>query len=343
MKAKLPKGRRVRLTACTPFPSSAASRPPNPTLAQLRQQADTLVLSALEASTRRSYQQQVDKHWLPFLQMYNLDAKPTADTILLFIAWCGNRIQGVDKVLSAVRWHYKLSNAEWESLRMSMEVKSALIGLKKLNPKPPKRAPPLLPAHVAAFAARALARNATYNDLLAAVLATVGFGAMMRLGELVLPTRPAERDPRKYIRRDSVEVLSDSAVSFFLPYHKADRLWHGSHVTLVSANSIPDFDFVLLFRLYLRRRDALAVTSPFLFICSDGVPPSRHFFTSRLAALAPGHTGHSLRAGGATYLASLGVRPEIIKRIGRWSSNTWEIYLRDNPAVAASVNRVDLQ
>jgi hypothetical protein len=50
----------------------------------------------------------------------------------------------------------------------------------------------------------------------------------------------------------------------------------------------------------------------------------RMFFPSEIA-------GQSLRAGGATMLADLGVSPNIIQAAGRWSSEAFRIYIRKNP------------
>ena len=46
--------------------------------------------------------------------------------------------------------------------------------------------------------------------------------------------------------------------------------------------------------------------------------------------------GHSARAGGATYYAGLGLSSEIIQALGRWSSEAFKIYIRDNPTVRAA-------
>ncbi|EJD42256.1 hypothetical protein AURDEDRAFT_168564, partial [Auricularia subglabra TFB-10046 SS5] len=43
--------------------------------------------------------------------------------------------------------------------------------------------------------------------------------------------------------------------------------------------------------------------------------------------------GHSIRSGGATDLAIRGVPDNVIQRIGRWSSDTFQIYIRKNPAL----------
>lgn len=331
---------KARFQQPSQFPSPPL--PPPLSLQRLTHLADCLVGAAKERSTARGYLQMVRRHWLPFLHIYRLPARPTAHTLLLFVAFAGRRIASVDKVLSAVRWYYALENDEWDKMRLNYKVVNALIGLRKTVPTEVVRSPPLLPSHVDTFVAHALRPGASFDDLLAATLAVVGFGALMRLGELFAPDKRVDRDDRKIIKRASVRIMGDDAVSFRLPMHKSDRLWHGADVTLVRANSTGSFSFVSLFRLYLLRRDTLFPSSPFLFLNSAGAVPSRKFFLRYLSLFASGLTGHALRAGSATYLASRGVRSEVIQRLGRWASSTWQIYLRDNPAVAAAVQRVDL-
>ncbi|GAA5913857.1 hypothetical protein JCM5296_006446 [Sporobolomyces johnsonii] len=163
----------------------------------------------------------------------------------------------------------------------------------------------------------------------------------MHLGELTLAPHKKDRNPRKLVRRDTIDV-ADDAFSFFCPFFKQDRTWKGAFITIACANSTPDFNFVDLFRLYLTHHDALFPNFPFLFVTSSGKVPLPSFLTPRLPHFAPGVTGHGLRAGGATFLASRGVCPDIIQHLGRWSSATWAIYIRDNPAVTATVQRVEL-
>ncbi|KZT19403.1 hypothetical protein NEOLEDRAFT_1159120 [Neolentinus lepideus HHB14362 ss-1] len=40
---------------------------------------------------------------------------------------------------------------------------------------------------------------------------------------------------------------------------------------------------------------------------------------------------------GATYLATKGVSPELIRRTGRWSSSAWEAYVREHPVLLQSI------
>ena len=47
--------------------------------------------------------------------------------------------------------------------------------------------------------------------------------------------------------------------------------------------------------------------------------------------------GASMRAGGATHLATLHTPPDIIRALGRWTSEAWEVYIRVHPALLHSL------
>ncbi|KAJ3832035.1 hypothetical protein F5878DRAFT_548726, partial [Lentinula raphanica] len=53
--------------------------------------------------------------------------------------------------------------------------------------------------------------------------------------------------------------------------------------------------------------------------------------------------GHSVRAGSATFFASLGVSESIIQAMGRWSSDAWKIYIRDHSTVRAELQLASLR
>jgi hypothetical protein len=59
----------------------------------------------------------------------------------------------------------------------------------------------------------------------------------------------------------------------------------------------------------------------------------RSWFISRLHAVIPDPSvaGHSLRSGSATALALAGTPLDRIRSIGRWSSDAFLMYLRQNP------------
>jgi hypothetical protein len=90
-------------------------------------------------------------------------------------------------------------------------------------------------------------------------------------------------------------------------------------------------------RRYLRSRDWLFPEERYLWLTSEGAPPSRSWFLKRFRQLVPNRawSGQSMRAGGATFLAEENVSYDLIQNIGRWSSEAFRIYIRRNPTLLA--------
>lgn len=83
---------------------------------------------------------------------------------------------------------------------------------------------------------------------------------------------------------------------------------------------------------YVVIRDTAFITNPFLLLRSNGYIPSRSWFMKRLhQVFGNERSGHSLRSGGATAYAQGGVRSEVIQRMGRWKSDTFETYIHGHP------------
>ncbi|ORY83576.1 hypothetical protein BCR35DRAFT_258712, partial [Leucosporidium creatinivorum] len=248
------------------------------------------------------------------VRTYKLSATPSVNSLVLFIAYLSRRLRSIDKVLSALAFHFKPLMSTWEKVRTHPRVLLALRGSLKLTAVPIKRSPPLLPSHLVSFATSTLASpSPSHDDILALAIAVIGFGALLRLGEMVEPSHLDDRDPRKYIKRTSAHLVELKEFHFHLPYHKADRSWRGSDVVIVAENSPPAFNLLGVVALYLRSRDRLHPSNPYLFIRADGSLPPRSWFVDRLRLHAPLVSGHGLRAGGATYLASIGTSASFIK------------------------------
>ncbi|KAL8276638.1 hypothetical protein RQP46_010987 [Phenoliferia psychrophenolica] len=247
------------------LPRRPRQKLPHLSLPNLRSLTSSLILTSLEPSTRRGCSYAV-RHWTTFTLTYSLPDLPNAETLPLFVAFLSRRVKHPNKILSALSKRFSTVNSDWESIRFLPAVVQALAGAAKLPHAPTKRSPPGLPSHLASLVHLALAPNASYALLLAAVVAMVAFAAVMRLGECVAAPKPEDRDPRKV----------------------------GEHL-------------------------------------------SRSSFLVHLRAVAPNVTGHGLRAGGATYLAQRGVSSKVIQRLGRWNSDSWEIYIRQHPALAAAL------
>jgi hypothetical protein len=171
----------------------------------------------------------------------------------------------------------------------------------------------------------------THDESLFLTLLCVGFHALLRLGELVWPDNDDHRDYRKVSLRHTVEFLP-SAIAFTLPYRKADHSFEGSRILVQQLH--PELDPLPLLRDYLQSRDRLFPLRLELWLTEAGSIPTRSWFLDRFHEhFADLPSGRSLREGGATMLASLGVPLHVIQAMGRWSSNTWQIYIQEHPAI----------
>ncbi|KAK4698077.1 hypothetical protein P7C70_g8110, partial [Phenoliferia sp. Uapishka_3] len=300
---------------------------------------DDLMLHSLASGTRRGYNSSM-KHWTTFTKIYNFDFIPSERTLPLFAAFLSTRVKHPNKIFSAMASYFKPFVKNWDEIRRTYSLEQVLTGAAKQPQTPTKRSPPLLPPHLVAFVEKALLPNASFDDLLFALICALGFCGIMRLGDgLIEYDKKEDREWRKVIKRSSVVLEPHVKVQFFLPYHKGDRYYRGNHIILKPENSPSDFSIVDLFQLYLRRRDALFPANDRLLIRKNGKPPLRSWVVPLIRKVAPGVSGHGLRAGGATWLAMRGVPSDIIKRLGRWTSETWEVYIRDHPDLNAAIAR----
>ena len=120
---------------------------------------------------------------------------------------------------------------------------------------------------------------------------------------------------------------------FFLPGHKADKFFEGNTIVL---NRLPQsqIDTYRHFHTYLMSRDKLFPLSSPLWLRRDGTIPTRSFFIRRLRLFFENDVAsQSLRAGGAITLAEMGSPPSLIQAIGRWTSESFRIYVRKNPVI----------
>ena len=168
--------------------------------------------------------------------------------------------------------------------------------------------------------------NPSHNDVLFATQLFTGFENLLHLGELCWPDKMALHNYRKVTMQHTVEMFSNY-ISLFLPTHKGDAFFEGNRL-IIRCTSAKAFD---LFTQYLTSRNRMFQAHPELWLRSDGTIPTRSWFMSRLHAFFPQSIGgQSMHAGGATALAEAGVAPALIQAAGRWSSDTFNRYIRKN-------------
>ncbi|KAH9810709.1 hypothetical protein DFH28DRAFT_984839 [Melampsora americana] len=169
--------------------------------------------------------------------------------------------------------------------------------------------------------------SSSYDSLLG-----IGFGGLHCLGELTIPDSSKYFDPRKIILRSSLWfLLCKKFVQYNLPYSKGDSNYIGAPVIIHGFSNTSACPIL---------RDKDFISSPGLFITSNGSLPTRNWFMSRFRShFDKSFSGHSLRSGGATALAQSGHTMHYIKSAGCWSSDAFLIYVRGHVALRLPENQ----
>jgi hypothetical protein len=267
--------------------------------------------------------------------MHNFSLEPTPDTLSFYTTYMSHHIKpdSVDSYLSGICNQLEDHFPDVRKSRNSRLVSKTLAGCKRMRGSATKRKQPLttrdLTTVVDWLRDRVARGVAAHDDLLFVAQLLTGFYALLRLGELTYPDKVSLRNPRKVPQRVSVS-WREAGYGFFLPAHKADAFFEGN--TLIIEKLAGRADPYQPFCDYLASRDKLFPYHPQLWLRANGAVPTRSWFISRLRKFFPSTiAGQSMRAGGATRLAESGALPHIIQAAGRWSSDTFQIYIRKNP------------
>ncbi|GAA5916740.1 hypothetical protein JCM5296_003936 [Sporobolomyces johnsonii] len=325
--------------AFVPPPAAGKAHSPAPSWNQVLASRNVLWKGSIAKSTTIAYERAY-RSWPTFTITYSLPFFPSPHTLSAFVAYRAPAVvpSTLAGELSGIAYYYKAVDAErWEKARSSPEVGRALLGNAKLNPHVVKKATPLPVDALVQGISDALALPSSYDDLLWAAMASVTFLSCCRAQEVSEYDNPLFRDFNKHTARASVRV-SASGFSATLPYHKADPLYTGSKLYFSATHA---GDLLSVVRVYLAARDARFADSHTLWLAETGTTPTRRWFVA-LAKSRCGieFSGHSFRAGGASFYARWGVAEEEIKRLGRWKSDTWRDYVRLQPDIAiAMLNR----
>ena len=322
--------------SCLGEPAPRAAHPPVK-LDDLDARVLHLQSHALEKTTVDGYSTGA-RDYLRFCRLHHLPLDPTPQTLSRYIAYTSLSIASGPKYLTGVRHFLHHLYPSFDDNRASPLVQATIRGSKKIRADPVRRKQPIRLNHLSAFV-DAAHRSRAYDDLLFATIMSCCFYACHRSGELVLKSKKSV-DWRKIIKRSSLHFSSGYA-GYRLPYNKTDPFYRGTDILLSSQDVA---DPVTLLQEYVHARDALHGARRALFIREDGSHPTRAWFDSKLFSFVDrSFGGHSLRAGGATFYASLGLSESVIMALGRWSSVAWKIYIRDNPCIRAALQLAALR
>ena len=321
------------------FLSRAPRRPvarPSLPLSAIDEHIALLHAHAIEPSTRRNYSTGA-RDYILFCSIHGLPLDPTPLTIARYVAYTSLRIASAPKYLSGARHFLRDLYPDFDTARKHALVQTTIRGSRKRRADPIRRKAPLRLHHLSLFRSLAL-HSGDYDDFLFLTILTAAFFACHRVGELLAPNDKALWDWRKLVRRCSFHADNDHT-SYHLPYHKTDPFYRGTDIRFLRTTASDGIDPVSILRDFVARRDQRHGARTPLFLRADGSRPTRSWFERKLFHVLPraDYGGHSARAGGATHFASLGLSEDVIRALGRWSSKSWSVYIRDHPTVRAEL------
>lgn len=261
-------------------------------------------------------------------------------TIAMFIASCAGSYSGstLANYTCGVRaWHI-IHGANWG---MDQQVRAALDGAAKLAPPASKKGA-RAPMTVVSLELLNGQLDPT-KPLDAAVRAALNimFYSLSRTGELTVPSLTAFI-PSTHVKPSDLRTDNDRnglAVKVaHLPKTKSSPT-DGEDIYFATQTGPSD--------PWAALHDHLQLNSPpqhthlFTYRANSGYKPlTRQAFLKRLneAAIAVGLgpiKGHSIRIGGTLEFLLRGVAFEVVKSLGRWSSNTFVLYLRKHAVILA--------
>jgi len=285
---------------------------------------------AIDRSTKSSYNSGTNSY-LTFCHLHHRPIDPTPETLSFFTVFMCHHInpKSVDNYLSGVCNNLEGYFPHVRASRNSALVSRTLAGCKRLYGRPTRRKRALTRDDLL-IVHNDLAHSQSHDDLLFLTLLLLGFNALLRLGELVWPDKTTHRSYRKLSLRTSVR-LHPNNYSFSIPASKTDRIFEGNRI-IVKDHTAPNP--LEPFLSYLNSRDSLFPYRAELWLREDGSIPTRGWFLKKIISYFPQDiAGQSIRAGGATDLASRGFSPDAIMSIGRWLSDDWRKYVRRHPVL----------
>ncbi|TEB28202.1 hypothetical protein FA13DRAFT_1586068, partial [Coprinellus micaceus] len=244
---------------------------------------------------------------------HGFDVEPTPDTFSLYVSYMAAYInpRSVSTYLSGICHCLESTFPDVRQARLSPLVKRTLRGALRSKGIAINRKLALTPANLRSIITHPCTNENYIDTALFHAMLLTGFFGLLRLGEMTAHPTPSLIDPMKFICRASLQVTS-SSYQFLLPANKTDPFFEGNRIIIRATSD--DIDPYHPFLNYIACRDHEFPFHTQLFLTSHGSVPTSRWFLERLHRhLPPSFGGQSLRAGGATWLASIGTPTDVIQ------------------------------
>ncbi|PPR06414.1 hypothetical protein CVT24_002553, partial [Panaeolus cyanescens] len=297
-------------------------------------------------STHSSYARNL-KHFHRFCSQRNIPPEsrfPTSESLLLIYAASHVGICSSSTVrhrLSALKAYHVIHNWPWNgSPRLSKLLRGLKLSAPDSSSRPPR--PPISLSMLIRLLKRLNLRDPF--DAAVAACASTAFWGQCRLGEL-LPrssnvTHSSSIPTRSHLTCSASKSRPPQSFNLHLPQTKTNRL--GQTVTILprddASNPLP----LLQNHLFVNH---LPIHVPLFSYCPKNHASPHTRILSKPAFLARCNailnplgykriSGHSFRIGGTTTLLASGIPSDVVKTMGRWSSDSFLRYWRHIDRIA---------
>ena len=302
----------------------------------------TLRRTAISDATRQAYKTGFQRY-TQFCNRYRLKPLPTdEETLCFFVAYLSTEVQypTIKQYLAAIRF-FQLQQGMQDPLKTTPQLSLLLRGVQK-QAKPRTRLPistTLLENIVKTIMGRSHLH--IQDRYLYASAMTMAFFGCLRCGEITYPSTKTF-NPRIHLAVKDVRI-SKKGLELTIKRSKTDQLGNGVTVTIGPGNNTTcPLRLLQKFMRYRKR----ASRSDALFRFHNGSLLTRAklqtILQESLQALglpANKFGTHSLRIGSATAAATAGVPMDVIKAMGRWSSECYRQYIKAPHSALSQLTR----
>jgi hypothetical protein len=306
-----------------------------PALARLQAEVVGLQAGALAETTRTQYDR-YELYWVRFLLVFGLLSfvvQPVESVVCLYVGFLSrsvsygavkNYLQGLQRFLLDRGW-----GGHFSRFRGLQQV---LVGLRR-RAQAVQRKLPITPFVLL----RVLGVLDRRSDLEVMVFAAmlVAFGAFLRKANVCGASRSLSHVQRALLRRDVVVDLQRYCLHVTLRFMKNAQFGESVHTVVVAGRAGHPLDPVGWWLEYVSRVPAPSGAAAFGYVAGGEYVPMVHSeFVSWVKSLltraglnAAGFAGHSFRRGAATFSFLVGLPELLIKELGAWRSQVYQVYM----------------
>ena len=301
---------------------------------------------ALSSSTRTTYSSGV-RQYLDFCFAHNLATKenllpaPTEENLVYFVASLQGNVQyqTVKLYLAAIANFYVEQSMPLRTDNM-YQLHRILKGIKRTSSSQQRTRRPITIEILSQISD--LLRPAFSPELDTVMLwaaFTLAFFGFLRVSEFTYSSS------KSFLAVKDIafvpNIHNPDYIQVRIKQSKTDPFRQGTTLTIAKSNS--KVCAVIALRDYILQRNSTTTDEP-LFMLQNGQPLSRCILNANLRELLnmlgyleTDYAPHSFRIGAATTAAAANMPPWLIKTLGRWRSDCYELYIRTPRTVINSV------